>query len=97
MKPWDDQLNRLIKSAAAAPVSAPGDAPFALETRVISAWRESRRADTGEFLVVWFRRAAICGCVLALVSLAWNFQSSADQTGAELAIAKSALGMGVEP
>jgi hypothetical protein len=48
-------------------------------------------------LVAWFRRAALCGCVLALASLAWNFHARTNRAGAESVVAASAMGMGVEP
>lgn len=92
----DGELNRLLKAAAAAPAKSPEAAGFALETRVLGAWRGTARADNGEFLVSWFRRAAICGCVLAVASLAWNHHART-HAGAESVIAASALGMGVEP
>jgi hypothetical protein len=97
MKPLDDQLNRLLKSASAAPPRpAPGEAPFPLEARVLGEWRGLARGDSGEFLVVWFRRAAICGCTLALASLAWTYHESASPASGEMAIADSAMNMGVE-
>jgi len=97
MKPLDEQLNRLMKAAAAAPGRAPGEAAFPLEARVLGAWRGAAREDTGEFLVAWFRRAAICGCLLALASLAWDFHGPTDRASVEMTIAGSAMGMGVEP
>jgi len=96
MKPLDGQLARLLK-AAAAPVKPPGAAVFALEARVLGAWRSRAQSDNGEFFVAWFRRAALCGCALALASLAWNYHARARHAGAESVIAASALGMGVEP
>jgi hypothetical protein len=96
MKPLDDQLNRLLKSASAAPRPTPGEAPFALEARVLGHWRGLARGDSGDFLVAWFRRAAICGCTLALASLAWTYHQSAGPMGGEMATADSAMNMGVE-
>jgi hypothetical protein len=97
MKPVDNQLNRLLKSAAAVPTPAPGAPEFAVEARVMGAWRGTERADNGEFMLAWFRRAAICGCLLAIATLAWDFQGRTNHGGAELTIADSAMGMGVEP
>jgi hypothetical protein len=97
MNPLDNQLDRLLKSAAAAPAARPGAAVFALETRVMANWRGLTQNDGEDFLIVWFRRAATFGCMLALASLAWSFHARPSQTGAELAIANSAMNMGVEP
>ncbi len=98
MKPLDKQLNRLFKAAAAVPNPPPVAAPFALEARVMGRWRGLTPDDSGEFLVAWFRRAALCGCVLALASVAWTYQERADHPGgSEIAIADSVMRMGVEP
>ena len=100
MKPLDSQLKRLFKAAAAAPNPPPVAAAFALEARVLGGWRglTTTTADSGEYLVAWFRRAALCGCVLALASVAWTYQGRADRPGgSELAIADSVMRLGVEP
>jgi hypothetical protein len=93
----DEQLNRLLKSAAAAPKSPSSAAAFVLEARVLARWRASRPDEDGEFLVTWFRRAAICGCVLAVASMAWTHQESTNFGGGAMAVADSAMQMGVEP
>ena len=97
MKPLDHQLDRLLKSAAAAPRPAPGEAPFPLEARVLAGWRGLAPGEGGDFFVAWFRRAAIFGCTLALASLAWTYHERANPAGGEMAIADSAMNMGVEP
>jgi hypothetical protein len=97
MKPLDEQLDRLLKAAADAPAKPQPEESFPLEARVLRAWLGSARADNGEFLVAWFRRAALCGCVLAVASLAWNYHPRTNHAGAESVIDASALGMGVEP
>jgi len=97
MKPVEDQLNRLLKAAAATPKPASGAAAFTLEARVLARWRAARAGDDGEFLVGWFRRAAIAGCVLAVASLAWNLHGRTDLGGGVMAVADSAMTMGVEP
>ena len=96
MKSQDNELNRLLKAAASAPRPNPGAARFTLEARVLGAWRASGAADNGEFLVSWFRRAAICGAVLAVASLAWTYHAPENRAGGEGAVADSAMGMGVE-
>ena len=96
MKQADKELDRLLKAAAAAPNAPPSAAVFALEARVLGNWRGMARQESGEFLVAWFRRAAICAVILALASLAWDFGSPHRQS-VEMRIADSAMGMGVEP
>jgi len=96
MKPVDRQFDRLLKSAASAPQPSPTAAVFALEARVLGQWRGMAWAESGEFVEAWFRRAAMCGCLLALASVAWSYHARTQPTGAEQAIARSALEMGVE-
>jgi hypothetical protein len=98
MKPLDDQLNRLLKAAASAPRSAPGAAVFAQEARVLGNWRAAlSQGEGGEWMLAAFRRAAICGCILALASVAWTYHGAANGGGA-LAVADSVLQRGgVEP
>lgn len=96
MKPVDEQLDRLLKAASHASKAAPGDPPFGMETRVLARWRASLRTDSGDFLVMWFRRVTICGAILAVVSLAWNYHNFNQRSSAEL-VADSAMSMGVEP
>jgi hypothetical protein len=97
MNPWDDQLRRLLQSAAAAPKPPSSAALFALESRVLGQWRASLREDAGEFFVAWLRRAAIFGCVLAMASVVWTFHARDNSRGGVMAVADSAMSMGVEP
>jgi hypothetical protein len=97
MNPIDGQLTRLFKAASLAPKAATGGAVFTLEARVLGQWRNSSRADGGEILVVWFRRAAICAGCIALMSLLWNYHDLTGGAGDELAAADSAMRIGVTP
>jgi hypothetical protein len=99
MNPENDPLNRLLKSAAQAPKPETGAARFALEARVLGGWRAAARAENGDHLVAWLRRAAICACVLAVASLAWNYRALAGnhRGGDELAVADATMRTGVEP
>ena len=94
-----DPLERLLRAAARSPRNTADERSFALEARVMAAWRGARRAGTGETYVVWLRRATICACVLALMTLAWNYQelAGAKPPGDELAVADAAMRVGVEP
>ena len=96
MKPVDEQLDRLLKSAAQSPKAAAGGPPFGLETRVLAHWRASLRTESGDFLVLWFRRITICAGILAVGSLAWGYHSFSQRSSAEM-VADSAMSMGVEP
>ncbi len=95
MKQAQEELNRLLKAAAAAPKAPPGAARFGLEARVMGDWRGAAPVEGGEFLVAWFRRAAICGAMLAVASVAWNALPT--RQSVELTMADSTMGMGVEP
>jgi hypothetical protein len=99
MNSENDPLDRLLKSAARAPRPETGAARFALEARVLGGWRAAAPADSGDYLVAWLRRAALCACVLALVSLAWNLgaQAGSRSHGDELAVADATMRTGVEP
>jgi hypothetical protein len=97
MKPEQEQLDRLMKAAARAPRSETGAALFTLEARVLGNWRLSLRGDSSEVLLTWLRRAAICACLLALGSLAWDYHELRTPRGDELAAADSAMRMGIEP
>lgn len=96
MKPVDEQLNRLMKAAAQAPKPLPSGAAFGLETRVLAHWRSSLQTESGDFLVMWFRRAALCAGILAVASLAWNHHNLGPRSSVEL-VADSDMSMGVEP
>jgi hypothetical protein len=98
MNSGNDPLDRLLKSAARAPRPETGAARFALEARVLGNWRAAQ-TDNTDFLLAWLRRAAICACVLALVSLAWNYGALAGNRarGDELAVADATMRTGVEP
>lgn len=98
MNPSNDPLDRLLKSAARAPKAEPGPASFALEARVLAAWRTTRN-DDGDFLLGWFRRATLCACALAVASLAWNYRAlaAAHRGDGELVVADATMKTGVEP
>jgi hypothetical protein len=98
MNPGNDPLDRLLRSAAHAPRTETNPPPFALEARVLGEWRFTP-ADDGGYLLAWLRRAAICACLVALASLAWNYSVLAgDRTrGDELAVADATMTTGVDP
>jgi len=59
MNRLDDQLDRLLRAAAARPETAPLSPAFGLETRVLAAWRSAERG-TG-----WSTGVLVRGLVLA--------------------------------
>jgi len=99
MNTENDPLGRLLRSAARAPRPEPAEAPFATEARCLAVWRSAERPDSSDYLVAWLRRAAICACVVAVASLAWNYRVLAGSRtgGGELAVADATMRTGVEP
>ena len=100
MNPIDRQLNRLLKAASQAPKPGAEAASFALETRVMADWRASLQPENGDFFVGLFRRAAMGACVLAVISLAWNYHNLTNGEkgiSEELAIADSSMQWGLNP
>jgi hypothetical protein len=80
MKPFDDPLDRLLRSAAQSPPRVLGALPFATETRVLTGWRSEQSEDSSLGLLHLFRRGlALAGALAALtvaVSL-WEMSRSA--------------------
>ncbi|MDB6064456.1 MAG: hypothetical protein JWR26_664 [Pedosphaera sp.] len=97
MNPIDRCLNRLFKAASGAPKAQSGAATFTLETRVMADWRAKLSEEGGDFLLAWFRRAAICACLLAVASLAWNYQQLTNGGSEDWSGSESAMRIGVEP
>ncbi len=90
-------LDRLLRAAAQAAPRAAGEPSFALESRVLANWQPAAQAGDLETLVLWLRRATIAACLVAFITIAWNFNSPRLGASAELAAADSAMSMGVEP
>jgi hypothetical protein len=83
MSSMDKHLDRLLKAAAAAPMEAPQELPFAVEARVLAHWRASQTVDAGQGVLRLFRLGLACAGTLmvaaAVVSLIEIRQTSADQ------------------
>jgi hypothetical protein len=94
-----DPLERLMRSAARAPRAAADQGSFALEARVMAAWRSAAKSGSGEGFVIWLRRATVGAFFITLMTLAWNFHDLAERGrgGDELAVADAAMRVGVEP
>ena len=79
----EEQVDRLLRAAAAVPESVPTEVPFGFDTRVIATWRADRRnggADGWEFARV-FRRVAVSAAFIIVVATGaaiWQFQQDDD-------------------
>jgi hypothetical protein len=88
-----DPLDRLLQSAARAHAwhRVPPEPSFALESRVMAAWRAASFADEGAWLVCWLRRATAVACLVVLVSGAWNYREASQATTDVVALTDTAL------
>ena len=93
MNSIDRQLEQLLKAAARAPKTPTGDAPFAMQAKVLAQWRSAGTGagDLGQFLLPLFRRAAICACLLMLVSIAFSYRAIVSGDDDEVLIANAAV------
>jgi len=93
MNSTDHQLEQLLHAAARAPKTPPGEAPFALQAKLLAQWRSAGTGagDIGQFLLPLFRRAAICACLLMLVSIAFSYRSIVSGEDDEVQIANAAV------
>jgi hypothetical protein len=91
MKANRDPLDRLLESAARAPRPVPSEPSFALESRVMAAWRAASSTDEGAWLVRWLRRATALACLVVLVSGAWNYREASQATTDVVALTDTAL------
>ncbi len=75
----DSHLDRLLRSAAAAPNESAASAPFGFETRVVALWRagekQSREANALARLV---RNVAIIAVTVSLVATVAAYQQISD-------------------
>ncbi|EEF59893.1 hypothetical protein [Pedosphaera parvula] len=97
MKQNDNQLDRLFRAAARSPRMEVGAPSFKLEAQVLAGWRSLQPGEDMTMLIVWFRRAVACACLLMLLSLAWNYSDRsgsndrAGETADAFSIADSAV------
>jgi hypothetical protein len=99
MNSIDQQLEQLLNSAARAPRNLPRETPFRVEAKVLAQWR-SRPGGAGEvahFLLPLLRRAALCACLLMLVSIAFSYRAITNGENDEAAIANSAVDLTLLP
>ncbi len=68
MNPIDEQLNRLFRAARKTEAET-APVPFGLETRALSAWRESARLEAGLWDMGLLARGLIVAIVITGASL----------------------------
>lgn len=90
MKSLDTQLERLLKSAAAASAPSVAPLPFAVESRILAAWRRDSPDSELAAIVALFRRGLACACGVAAVvaAVCWFNVETASNT---LAVEEFAL------
>ena len=95
----DQALERLFKSAARAARPLPQEAPFTLEAKVLAQWRASASGagDLAQSLLPLLRRAALCACLLMLLSIAFSYRAFNGGEDEEVAIANSAVDLTALP
>lgn len=99
MNPINQQLERLLNSAARAPQPVPGEAPFAVESRVLARWRTSPggAGDLAHMLLPLLRRAALCACLLMLLSIAFSYRTILTGDNDETTLANAAVDLTLLP
>ena len=99
MNSLDRQLNHLLQSAARAPRAQPTEAPFAVESRVLAYWRRlpAGAGDFAQALLPLLRRAALCACLLMLLSLAFGYEALLTGENDEVTLANSAVDLTLVP
>lgn len=101
MSQLDRQLERLLRSAAAAdPRPVDAAVPFVVETRVLAAWRRGDAESELQSVLGLFRRGLVVACgvaaLVAVVSWQTSWQPATAET-AELAAANSVLRLALAP
>lgn len=95
MNKADENLNRLLRSAAEAKEEIPSVPPFGFETRVVSLWRSGAVPANG--ISALLRKVAVVSAVVALVATAATAQQLqknrelSDSVTNEFAIADTAI------
>jgi len=99
MNPTNRTLARLLKSASRVCRPLPKRAPFAVESRIVAQWRALAAApgDVMHFLLPSLRRAALCACLLMLISMVFGYRAILNGENDETAIANSALDLSLLP
>jgi hypothetical protein len=99
MNSLDRQLDCLMQSAARAPRALPTEPSFAMESRVLGYWRRlpTGAGDLAQVLLPLLRRAALCACLLMLLSLAFGYEALLTVDNDEVTLANSAVDLTLVP
>ena len=99
MNSTNQQLERLLKSAARASRPLPDEIPFATQARVLAHWRRlpSGAGDLAQMLLPLFRRAALCACLLMLLSIAFSYRTILSAENEEVILANAAVDLTLLP
>jgi hypothetical protein len=99
MNSVNQQMENLLNSAALAAQDLREAPPFALESRVLARWRRlpAGAGDVAQVLLPVLRQAALCACLLMLLSIAFNYRTIVSVDTEEAAIANSAVDLSVLP
>ena len=94
MNDLDHRLGRLLRNAAAAPVpAAAAGLPFAVEARVLAAWRTGRAEGSGEIaaLLRLFRYGFACACAVAIVAVGLSWRGVQSEATDEFALTNAEM------
>jgi hypothetical protein len=99
MDPMNDPLARLLQAAARAPRDLPASAPSAVERKVLAHWRQlaHKTGDDAQLLLPVLRWAALCACLLMIVSIAFSVEFGSRGETDEVAYANSAVDLTLLP
>jgi len=96
MKPTDDALHRLFRSAAQVPEEHEASVPFGFDTRVVALWRAGNGNGVNGIARL-VRRVAVLAAFVILISSAASYhelqeaQDTVDSASNEYAIADTAI------
>ena len=92
MSHLDQQLERLLRNAAAAPrpADAAAELPDPAQARVLGAWRASR-AEGGNLFgrIRCFRLGFACACALAMIAIGASWHGVQSETADEVIISNA--------
>ena len=98
MKPGGNDLDRVLRSAAAAPGEGTPEVPFGFETRVVALWRsEGTSANDLADLTRFVRRAGVIAAAVLVLAAGGAYRQFAENAALRLpqaneyAIADSAI------
>ena len=94
MNDLDRQFGRLLRNAATVPKSDDGPVlPFAVEARVLAAWRTSRAEGSGEIagLLRFFRYGFACACAIAIVAVGLSWRGVQSEATDEFALSNAEM------